>query len=215
MTIRKGEPWGRRVARPGSVRVAATDAELAALVGVDGAPVLVVGGDLARSLGAPGGGAVPGAGEPVLKVPIDLLDVTLDGRRLQAVAHVVVGELPGRLIRRVLGGPLPPRGEVMFVANTDHVGGADLLPRAHPNDGRFDVLVVDPAMPWRARRAANRRAVSGTHLPHPQLSVSRAAAADWSLAARRHVAVDGVASGQASTVTVRVDADAATILVAV
>ena len=49
----------------------------------------------------------------------------------------------------------------------------DVAPRAHPNDGRFDVVEVSAAMPARARLQAWRRLATGTHVPHPDITTRR------------------------------------------
>lgn len=222
MTIRKGEPWGRQVPRPEHVRVVSTDAELAAATAVDGDPILIVGGDIRRSVGGTGAGgeaAVPVTGAAVLEIPIDLLTVTPDdGITRRAAAHVVVGggsgALPARFTQLLTRRPLTGRGELLIVGNADRIGDADLFPRGHPNDGRFDVLTVAAAMPWRARRAANARMRTGTHLPHPHLTVSRAASAEWRWDTRRRLSIDGVAHGSTAALAVTITPDAATVLIA-
>lgn len=222
VTIRKGEPWGRQVPRPDAVRVVATDAALAAATAVDGDPVLVIGGDIRRGVGGrTAAAAAPPAGAAVLEVPIDLLAVTIgDGATngattRRAAAHVTVGGDGGAVARLLTGGPLRGTGELMVVGNADHIGDADVFPRGHPNDGRFDVLVASAAMRWRARRAANARMRTGTHLPHPQLSVSRASHAEWRFGRPRRVTIDGVPDGETDRLAVTVLPDAATILIAI
>ena len=61
-----------------------------------------------------------------------MLRVDADGRRLTAVAHVVARG----------GGPWW-RGPIVAVMNADRLGRWDVAPRAHPNDGRLDVVEVD------------------------------------------------------------------------
>ena len=84
----------------------------------------LVGGDLLRTLGG------PSAGPGLQRFPIDLLRVEADGRAWTAVAHVIAA------------GPLTMgwRGPVLAVMNADRRGAWDVAPRAHPNDGRADVV---------------------------------------------------------------------------
>jgi hypothetical protein len=190
MTIRKGEEWGTRAVRPSKLAVARTDAELAALVNADpGGEYGIAGGDLFRSLGSP-----PSRGEGQ-RLPVDAFRVRLDGGEpMLAVAHVVAR-------RRWLTGP------VLVVANCGYVGGFDAAPRAHPNDGRLDVIEVDPSMPVRQRLQARRRARSGTHLPHPQLRTRTVDATEWEWPSPMTVEVDGIDRGRCMRLAVEVLTD--------
>lgn len=55
----------------------------------------------------------------------------------------------------------------MLVANGQYLGGLDVAPRAHPGDGKLDVLVFEGRATdiWRMIP----RLGSGTHLPHPRV----------------------------------------------
>lgn len=189
MTIAKGQPWGSEVARPADLVVARTDAELAALVAADpDVRVTVTGGDLHRSLGA------PGDRDPVMHLPVDALSVILDGRERLAVSHVIA--------RRGWW-----RGPIVAVVNAGLVGEWNVAPRAHPDDGRFDVVEVDAAMRARQRWAARRRLPQGTHVPHPAISTRTAVEASWSFPRPVSVTVDGVDAGSCTELTVRVEPD--------
>ena len=63
--------------------------------------------------------------------------------------------------------------------NTDCRGRWDVAPRAHPNDGRVDVVEVAAAMGLRARWQARRRLPTGTHVPHPAIRTGRATERAW------------------------------------
>lgn len=196
MTIRKGESWGSEVARPAALRVAHTDAELASWIAADpGGEYTVDDGDLHRTVGAPGS---PGA--TMHRLPIDVLAVAADRREHVAVAHVV-------LRRRWW------RGRVVFVCNVGHVGTWNVAPRAHPNDGRFDVVEIASSMRLRERWEARRRLPTGTHVPHPAISMRTAHEWSWSDPDGARVWVDGVDAGSATAVTVRLLPDAAAILI--
>ncbi|MGB1824394.1 MAG: hypothetical protein ACPHO9_07420, partial [Ilumatobacteraceae bacterium] len=54
-----------------------------------------------------------------------------------------------------------------------HIGRYEAAPRAHPGDGLLDVVEVSDAMPLRQRWMALRRSRTGTHLPHPHISMTR------------------------------------------
>lgn len=200
MTIRKGAPWGTPTERPPGLRVAHGDAELAAWIAADpGGHYAVDGGDLHRTVGSP----LPGNG-PMHRLPIDVLDVVTDRGRHLAVAHVVVR-------RRGRAGWW--RGRIVAVCNVGHLGDWNIAPRAHPNDGRFDVVDVDATMRLRDRWEARRRLPTGTHVPHPAISVRTATDWTWSGPAGVHVVVDGVDTGPAGEVTISIRPDAAAIMI--
>jgi YegS C-terminal NAD kinase beta sandwich-like domain len=190
MTVSKGAEWGERVARPDGLVVAASDVELAALVGGGSSvPLAVAGGDLRRTLGD----SPPG---PTMhRVTLDVLRVVADGTEVCAVAHVVA--------RRSWW-----RGRIVGVFNCEHLGRWDVAPRGHPNDGLAEVVDVDPTMTLRQRIQAWRRLPSGTHVPHPAIGVSRAASVNWEFAAPLTLHVDGVRRGAVRRLAVTVDADA-------
>lgn len=193
--IRKGEAWG--VPRPieSADPVATSDREVVAFIREcldhNTPPPIVVlrGGDLYRSLG---GSPSP---EP-FRLPIDLLEVTADGERHLAVAHVVAH-------RRWW------HGDCAVAMNASHYRGWNLGPKAHPNDGRVDVTTG--ALGLRDRLAARRRAPSGTHIPHPELHTSRPEAASWRFEHPTPAWVDGVPIGPVREVDIVVLADAAAV----
>ena len=55
-----------------------------------------------------------------------------------------------------------------------HLGGYEPAPRAHPGDGILDVVEVAETMTLRQRLMARRRSRTGSHLPHPEISTTRA-----------------------------------------
>ena len=128
-------------------------------------------------------------------VDIDLVRVTLDGRPVGAVAHVVA--------RRSWW-----RGPAVLVMNTDHLGEWNVAPRGHPNDGRVDVLEISAAMSLRERWQMRKRLVQGTHLPHPRLTARSVRQNSWRFDRPLDVWVDGVGCGRVRELTVDVEADA-------
>jgi hypothetical protein len=193
MTIKPGEDWGELVTPTDALVDVPSDAVLADhIASGDPRPPRVRGGDLLATLGA------PPPGPSLRRLPIDVLRVTADDRELVAVAHVVA--------RRSWW-----RGPVLAIMNVDRLGRWDVAPRAHPNDGRADVVEVDAAMSLRARWEARRRLPSGTHVPHPQITTSRIRDASWTFEPARRVWVDGVATGPVRSLRVVVDPDAAVV----
>ena len=198
MTIRRGEPWGEAVGVPPDLTVIVTDGELHDTivghrsVGTAVPPIGLAGGDLARTVaGGSDGQFTTGA----TRLPLDLVRVEADGHTTWSAAHVVC--------RRAWW-----RGEVVLAMTAQYLDGRDVVPRGHPNDGRLDLLSVEPAMPARVRWQAARRARTGTHLPHPQLRTRQVAAIDLAFARPLHLWVDGRRWRRASAVTLTVEPDA-------
>jgi diacylglycerol kinase family enzyme len=127
-------------------------------------------------------------------LPVDALEVTFDAETTIAVAHVIVR-------RRWWRGPL------LAVMNADHVGNWNVAPRAHPNDGRFDVVEVAPTMSIRHRLQARARLAQGTHVPHPDIAVRAASTAVWEFRRPMRLAVDGVDRGRVRRLAVRLVPD--------
>lgn len=194
--IRHGEPWGVEVARPDDLLTVGSDAELADLLAAgERRPLALSGGDLHRTLGSPR----PPTGATVRRVSLDLARVDLDGSRQLAVANVVARR-PGRL--GWWRGPI--RG--VFVAS--FLGGWDVAPDGHPNDGRVEVIDVDAAMTVRQRWEARRRLPTGAHLPHPHVRVTRRREVTWDLDGSLEVRLDGRRRARPRTVRVTVEPDA-------
>lgn len=191
MTIRPGEPWGVEVDRPSDLVVVDDDAALARRPGLATA---VRGGDVFRSLGS------PTVRDRMQRLEVDGITVTVDGRRYDAVAHVVM--------RRRWW-----RGRIVAVMNVDHLGPWNVAPRAHPNDGRLDVVDVADDMSVRDRWVARGRLAGGTHVPHPCISVGRATSRSWRFEDPIDVEIDGVAVGRAGDVAVEVVPDRYIVLV--
>jgi hypothetical protein len=199
MTISKGESWGVTVPRPDDLRIAADDAELARMLSDNTAqPTAVSSGDMYATIGA----RPIGSRDEVLKLPIDVIRVTIgSGSPREAVAHVVVHLPRGR------GGWL--RGDVLAIVNAEFIGSFDVAPRGHPNDGRVESLHCSSDLSLRRRFAVRSRLKLGTHLPHPQLHSRSIRAGEWTFERSMTVIVDGVDCGRTQQLAVEVVADAA------
>ena len=197
MTIKKGEEWGTPIARPSHLPVVASDAALARAAQDGTEPLLGLGGgDLHRSLGSP----QRDTRQTLQRLEIDALLIELDGDPSFAVAHVIA--------RRGWW-----RGPLLAVMNCDHLGSWNVAPRAHPNDGRFDVVEVAASMPLRARWEAHRRLPAGTHVPHPDITVTTGTRRRWRFDPPMGVWVDGVARGRHAALTVTIAPDRLAICV--
>ena len=199
MTIRPGTEWGEPAALPVDTLDLPDDAALAAAIERgDERPLRVRAGDLHRTVGA------PPSSEAAIRVTIDVLRAAVDGVEMTAVAHIVA-RWPGRLGWW--------RGRVVAVMNVEHRDRWDVAPRAHPNDGRFDLVDVSAAMGMRARWQAMRRLATGTHVPHPLISTRRSRQETFTFDRPTQVWLDGVARGTVRSLAVRVVPDAAVIYV--
>lgn len=202
MTVEKGRDWGGPGPLPADAVLVRSDAEAGAALEAarragDPLPTLgLLGGDLCRTLG--GRGDEARLREGGTRVQVDLGVALLDGRRRLFVAHLVA--------RRSWW-----RGRVVAVMNAQFLGRWDVAPRAHPGDGRLDVLDGDLGLGdrWKART----RLPAGTHVPHPGIAQTRTATWTAELAGPTPVWVDGVAAGPVRTLAVRVEPDAVTVVV--
>ncbi len=178
MSIRRGQPWGRTVAAAPEAPIVDGDAALADLVsaarpGADGlgplGPFVVTGGDLHRTLGSPQR-EDPRSGE-LLEFSCDVVTGEATGDDGGPMSFLAVAHVLGLPVGRRRGPAALWRGPTFVAANAAFLDDANIGPRAHPGDGLIDVSAG--AMEPRDRRAARRRILTGTHLPHPGLTEHR------------------------------------------
>lgn len=160
MTIRPGAEWGREVEHDRSIPSARTERRLTRRwERGSSSPIFLASGSLRLALGLRWRGR-----RQRVEITCDLLVVGLERghrrRSLHALGNVVVCE---RGVR--------PRMHV--ISNTGWWARRRITPRAHPNDGLLDVLVVSREIGWAQRLRGLRRARRLDHLPHPGLAVSR------------------------------------------
>jgi hypothetical protein len=203
MTIRKGERWGSEGSLPPGSPVVRSDADLRAVVepslsaGNRPATVGLLAGDLCRTVGGPGDEARLRDGGVVLS--IDAVRVAIDGVEHWFCSHLVA--------RRRLWW-----GRAVVVMNAQWLGTLKLGPRAHPNDGLIDA--TDGTLPWSDRSEARRRARSGTHVPHPALTVRRASHHEFTFDPPTAVWLDGTRVATAARhLLMTVHADAFNVVV--
>ena len=208
MTIRRGEPWGEPAPLPQGSPIASSNSELRKEVTAQRegcgqpAPIGVTGGDLWRVVGAPGGGTRRLHSEQAHTAPIDLVRVTADGDSLWACVGVIARNSWWR-------------GPVVAVMNADLAGTWRVAPAAHPNDGRLHVLETGlngPGLSLRERMLARRRLHSGTHIPHPSISVRRAADAEFRFERPVTLWLDGERLGRCRELSVEAVPDGAEIV---
>ena len=203
MPIQKGMPWGEPGPLPADGVLVRSDAEAGVIVeqsrraGEPPPPLGLLGGDLCRTLGGRGDERRLRSSE-AMRFPVDLGAVLVDGRLHWFVANLVA-------VRTWWW------GRAVVVMNAQWLGRWNLAPRAHPDDGRLDVL--DMRLPLGQRLQARRRFATGTHLPHPAIESRRVAAIQIALDRPTPVTADGRALGTARNLSIRVEPDALTVVV--
>ena len=213
MTIRKGEPWGEPAGiEPANVFVS-TDSELAAVLQAyrnsqTVAPVIgLLGGSLHRTLGAPQRDeAALRAGQGYI-YPIDVGILGFSNAQGKNHEVVFVAHLLASTDRR----SRLWKARTVIAMNAAFLDDLNLAPRSHPNDGRLDV--TDGQLNRSQRSQALRRAVSGSHLPHPALSEQRVTTRlDVRGEAEFRFLADGLLCGTARQFSITCLPDAAKIL---
>ncbi len=203
MTISKGSSYGTPGPLPDDGLV--VDSDAAARAAVEAArhegrpfPTLgLVGGDLARTLGATGEPNRPRSNDAVT-FPVDLGEVLIDGRLHFFVAHLVARTRTW---------------SYAFVAMNAqwYQGRWNLGPRAHPNDGLVDTYEAKLGVADRFK--VRSRLHHGAHLPHPGISERRAAAVQVTLPRPLPIELDGEVVGTGRNLSVRVKPDALEVVV--
>ena len=192
-----GADWGEAGEIPADALTAVNDAAAGDIV-ADARranravpPVVLTGGDLARTLGVAQAGVGKGAAASAgTRVVVDAGAALIDGRLHWFVAHLVA--------RRSWW-----RGRLLVAANASFIGRWNAAPRSHPGDGRLDVFDANPRLS--VRLAARRRLPSGTHVPHPDITQRRTAAAQYDFDPALDIYLDGRRLARARTLSLRVE----------
>ena len=196
MTIERGKDWGEAAAVPSDIvwadsdRAAAEIATSARRANRPIPPLALTAGDLMRTLGGRGARLREGEGT---HVQVDLGAVLIDGKLQWFLAHLVARHSW-------------LRGRVVVAANAAFIGPWNIAPRAHPGDGRLDLLDGNPSLGDRFK--ARRRLVTGTHVPHPDISVRRVSATQVDFDRDTPIRLDGELVGRARSLSIRVEPDA-------
>jgi hypothetical protein len=176
--ITRGEAWGKSTTRSIDDVVIAGDIALAK--SSPNQRLIVSGGDIAHSLGNP---PTPPIGSDCIEVSIDAMRVFVTSKNGNIEATIASSSV-------IIGNWY--RGRFVCVTNGGSVGARDLSPRAHPNDGVFDVMTLDSAMDLQQRVLARRKSRLGNHIPHSLISNSRARNAEYSRLSRtEELRIDG------------------------
>lgn len=176
--ITRGEQWGVPTTRLPTDVLVNGDRELA--FSSTDCRLIVHRGDIAHSLGNP---PPPAVGGSCTEVPIDALRVSItfkDGTTDTRIAasHVMIGSWL--------------RGRLVCVSNGGFIGSKNVSPRAHPNDGFFDLMSLDKSMGFQQRLLARKKSFLGVHTPHPLIETGRARTIEFSSGFRAEaLRVDG------------------------
>lgn len=205
MTIEKGAAWGTVGATPQDCVVAKDEASAAVAVQQGALHVWLESGDVLRALGLSAATGPLRVGSPCRLLPCDVLIVRLDDAPpVLALSTVIIGSW---------------RKPRMWVTAGGFLGALNVAPRAHVNDGLVDALQFNDAVPLRQLLLMRRRMRLGDHLPHPLLSMHRAARVDWPQTERGAISsavnIDGKRHGRAAQVSIEVRADAFSLCVPV
>jgi hypothetical protein len=203
MTLENGGAGGRRAPLPADGVVVRTDAEARAVVtearraGERPPPIGLLGGDLCRTLGGPGDPDRLRSPE-AMTFPVDLGAALVDGTLHWFVAHLIA--------RRSWW-----RGRVVAAMNAQWLGAWDLGPRSHPDDGLLDVTDGDLSLSDRLK--ARGRLPTGTHVPHPGITVRRVPHLQLDLDPSLDIWLDGERLGRATAVVLLVEPDALDVVI--
>ena len=164
MTIRKGEQWGIEIVAPSSLVLLKDDHDLSSMEKSDIGVLMA--GDIHQALGSPMP-VQPGA--LCTQLDIDAMFVEIQNAGFDDVSQlasscVEIGTFRPSFIHR---------NRYVCITNGGLVHGRNLAPRAHPNDGVLDSVTMTSSMTFRDRLSAQKKSLTGTHLPHPEIHVSR------------------------------------------
>ena len=198
MTIEKGAAWGTVGVTPHECVVAKDEAAAASAVQHGATHVWLESGDILRALGLTVATGALKVGEPCRLLPCDVLMVQLDDAApVLALSSVMVGSW---------------RKPQLWVIAGGFLGALNVAPRAHVNDGVVDALEFAGSIPLRQLLLMRRRMRLGDHLPHPRLTMHRAAQVKWPTSPigpkSSAVIIDGKQRGRAAQVTIKVRPDA-------
>jgi len=229
--VKPHQLWGRPASGPADMEVTGSDADLAAVVRLDGRhfegrAVRVrfrpdATSDLGRTLGVAFGST---GAEALTEVIVDVLALTgaESVSPTCAVNAVVLGAPPDRLrwwrrrspVTVTVDGRMrfDGRASTVVVASGQYLRGADAVPRGHPGDGRAEVQVYELAPGERAPMRS--RLPQGGHVPHPRIHQFSGRSAEVTVAGRPWpLEADGVTAGVVVRLVVEVRPGALRLLV--
>tara|TARA_B100001758_G_C18403866_1_gene610723 strand:- start:867 stop:1475 length:609 start_codon:yes stop_codon:yes gene_type:complete len=202
MNIEKGRSWGSLSPLPPEGVIIKTNKELLEKVndckrqGIDLPTFGLLGGDLWRTLGGRRAEERLYGGEATT-LDIDLGCALLDGKIFWFCAHMFIGS--------------KLKGEKIFISNVAHYGKMNPAPKAHPGDGKFDMLEVKLS-PFQTFKAV-KRVSAGTHIPHPGIKYRQVSSEQFSFGKKLSIEIDGKNIGKYSTVSIRIENEALRVVI--
>ena len=202
MNIEKGKSWGSLSPLPPEGVIIKTNKELLEKVndckrqGIDLPTFGLLGGDLWRTLGGRRAEERLYGGEATT-LDIDLGCALLDGKIFWFCAHMFIGS--------------KLKGEKIFISNVAHYGKMNPAPKAHPGDGKFDMLEVKLS-PFQTFKAV-KRVSAGTHIPHPGIKYKQVSSEQFSFEKKLSIEIDGKNIGKFSTVSIRIENEALRVVI--
>ena len=202
MNIEKGRSWGSLSPLPPEGVIIKTNKELLEKVndckrqGIDLPTFGLLGGDLWRTLGGRRAEERLYGGEATT-LDIDLGCALLDGKIFWFCAHMFIGS--------------KLKGEKIFISNVAHYGKMNPAPKAHPGDGKFDMLEVKLS-PLQTFKAV-KRVSAGTHIPHPGIKYKQVSSEQFSFGKKLSIEIDGKNIGKFSTVSIRIETEALRVVI--
>ena len=202
MNIEKGRSWGSLSPLPPEGVIIKTNKELLEKVndckrqGIDLPTFGLLGGDLWRTLGGRRAEERLYGGEATT-LDIDLGCALLDGKIFWFCAHMFIGS--------------KLKGEKIFISNVAHYGKMNPAPKAHPGDGKFDMLEVKLS-PLQTFKAV-KRVSAGTHIPHPGIKYRQVSSEQFSFGKKLSIEIDGKNIGKFSTVSIRIETEALRVVI--
>ena len=202
MNIEKGRSWGSLSPLPPEGVIIKTNKELLEKVndckrqGIDLPTFGLLGGDLWRTLGGRRAEERLYGGEATT-LDIDLGCALLDGKIFWFCAHMFIGS--------------KLKGEKIFISNVAHYGKTNPAPKAHPGDGKFDMLEVKLS-PFETFKAV-KRVSAGTHIPHPGIKYRQVSSEQFSFGKKLSIEIDGKNIGKYSTVSIRIENEALRVVI--
>tara|TARA_Y100000741_G_scaffold287773_1_gene227760 strand:+ start:3481 stop:4089 length:609 start_codon:yes stop_codon:yes gene_type:complete len=202
MNIEKGRSWGSLSPLPPEGVIIKTNKELLEKVndckrqGIDLPTFGLLGGDLWRTLGGRRAEERLYGGEATT-LDIDLGCALLDGKIFWFCAHMFIGS--------------KLKGEKIFISNVAHYGKTNPAPKAHPGDGKFDMLEVKLS-PFQTFKAV-KRVSAGTHIPHPGIKYRQVSSEQFSFEKKLSIEIDGKNIGKFSTVSIRIENEALRVVI--
>ncbi|MBD26918.1 MAG: hypothetical protein CL452_04125 [Acidimicrobiaceae bacterium] len=202
MNIEKGRSWGSLSPLPPEGVIIKTNKELLEKVndckrqGIDLPTFGLLGGDLWRTLGGRRAEERLYGGEATT-LDIDLGCALLDGKIFWFCAHMFIGS--------------KLKGEKIFISNVAHYGKMNPAPKAHPGDGKFDMLEVKLS-PFQTFKAV-KRVSAGTHIPHPGIKYKQVSSEQFSFGKKLSIEIDGKNIGKFSTVSIRIENEALRVVI--